>query len=159
MNARSIGMLAIALSGLVLAQTPAAQKKQTAKAAASKTYTPPKTAWGDPDIQGMWPGELHAPLQRPKNLQDKLELTEEEFAAQLDRNQKAAAVDNEQFAKADARVGIGPPSYWTERGRPSKQTSLIVDPPDGQLPTMTPEGKKLHYPGAGLRSDPPGDDS
>jgi hypothetical protein len=39
-------------------------------------------------------------------------------------------------------VGIGPPSYWTERGKPTRQTSLIVDPPNGRLPALTPEAVK-----------------
>jgi hypothetical protein len=52
-------------------------------------------------------------------------------------------VDSEEFLSKEFKAGIGPPSYWTERGRPSRQTSLIVDPPNGRFPPMTPEGKKI----------------
>ena len=47
-------------------------------------WTPPKTPWGDPDLQGYWPGVamLGVPLERPNSLGDKANLTEEEFAAQ-----------------------------------------------------------------------------
>jgi hypothetical protein len=107
------------------------------------SYTAPKTAWGDPDLQGMWPGELRAPLQRPANLRDRTTLTEQEFAEREAQSKRQAAVDNEEFAPGDRRVTIGPPSYWTERGKPSRQTSLIVDPPDGRFPPMTPEGKQI----------------
>src|SRR5579862_5623747 len=115
----------------------------TSKAKSTKAYTPPKTPWGDPDLQGMWPGEVHAPLQRPKDLKDRTELTDEEFAKREADTQKQAKADLQEFASEGQRVGIGPPSYWTERGKPSRQTSLVIDPPDGRLPPMTPEGKKL----------------
>ena len=107
-----------------------------------KPYTPPKTPWGDPDLQGMWPGELHAPMQRPKDLGTRTTLTDQEYQQRQAQAQKQAAVDSEEFVKADAKVGINPPSYWVERGKPSKQTSLIVDPADGRMPPMTRAGKK-----------------
>src|SRR5262245_43676733 len=46
-----------------------------------KAWTHPKTAWGDPDIQGVWPGTelIGTPLQRPANFGDREELSEEEF--------------------------------------------------------------------------------
>ncbi len=89
----------------------------------------------------MWPGELRAPLQRPKELKDRTVLTDEELAKQQAQSARQAAIDNEEFAKPDAKITISPPSYWVERGTPSRQTSLIVDPPDGRLPEMTPDGK------------------
>jgi hypothetical protein len=141
----SISALAVAtLLTLPLAgqSTSDASKAKSAEKT-SKTWTPPKTPWGDPDIQGMWPGELHAPLQRPADLKDRAALTEKEFAEREAERQKQAIADSEEYASKSPRVGIGPPSYWTERGKPSRQTSLIVDPPDGRLPAMTPEGKKL----------------
>jgi hypothetical protein len=89
----------------------------------------------------MWPGELRAPLQRPLNLKDRTTLSDDEYAKQEAQSQRQAAVDSEEFAKPDSKVTINPPSYWTERGRPSRQTSLIVDPPDGRFPPMTADGK------------------
>ena len=112
-------------------------------AAQAKHYTPPKTPWGDPDLQGMWPGQLRAPMQRPMDLGERKTLTEEEFLKREEQNKRQAQADNEEFAPANRAVGIGPPSYWTERGRPSRQTSLIVDPPNGRMPPLTPEGKRI----------------
>ena len=43
-------------------------------------YKPPKTAWGDPDLQGVWPGNMGVPMQRPANFGDRATLTEDEFA-------------------------------------------------------------------------------
>jgi hypothetical protein len=124
------------------APVPAAKTAVAKTASSAKTWTQPKTPWGDPDLQGMWPGELRAPLQRPKELKDRTVLTDAELAQQEAKSQQQAAVDNEEFAKPDAKVTINPPSYWVERGKPSRQTSLIIDPPDGRFPEMTADGKK-----------------
>ena len=40
-------------------------------------------------------------------------------------------------------VTINPPGYWQEHGKPDHQASLVVDPPDGRIPPMTPEGQKF----------------
>jgi hypothetical protein len=91
-------------------------------------YAPPKTAWGDPDLQGIWPINhlIAVPLTRPKQYGDRLYRTDTEFAA----------------LTARAR-GTGP---VPDRDYPDKlmhQLSLIVDPPDGQFPELTDYGKKL----------------
>jgi len=109
----------------------------------ARPWTPPKTPWGDPDLQGIWPGNMGVPLQRAKNLGERTELTDEEFAQREAQSKRAAAADAVEFAPKDERVGIGPPSYWTERGKPTRQASLIIDPPDGRLPPMTPEAKAI----------------
>lgn len=108
----------------------------------NSAWTPPKTPWGDPDLQGIWPGNVGVPLQRPVNLGERTTLTDEEFAQRQAQAKRHADQDNQQFSTSDTRAGIGPPSYWTERGKPTRQTSLIVDPPDGRLPALTPEAVK-----------------
>jgi hypothetical protein len=135
--ALAAGLLSAMTAGY--AQTAPATK--TAAKPATSAWTQPKTPWGDPDLQGMWPGELRAPLQRPKELKDRTVLTDEELAKQQAQSARQAAIDNEEFAKPDAKITISPPSYWVERGTPSRQTSLIIDPPDGRLPEMTADGK------------------
>lgn len=106
------------------------------------TYTPPKTPWGDPDLQGVWPGNMGVPMQRAASFGDRSTLTDEEFAKKEDQAKRQAAADAESTAASDSKVGIGPPSYWTERGKPTRQASLVVDPPDGRLPALTPEAVK-----------------
>jgi hypothetical protein len=106
-------------------------------------YDPPKTPWGDPDLQGTWPGNMGVPMQRPANMGTRTELTEQEFSQRVAQAQRQAAADSESTTASDSQPGIGPPSYWTERGKPTRQTSLIVDPPDGRLPALTPEEQKL----------------
>src|SRR5262245_28196822 len=111
-------------------------------AAQSKAWTPPKTPWGDPDLQGMVPGNVGVPMQRPVSLGERTTLTEDEFTQKEAQARRQAEADNQAFATSDTRVGIGPPSYWTERGRPTRQASLIIDPPNGRLPALTPEAEK-----------------
>jgi hypothetical protein len=114
-----------------------------AQAGNGPTYTPPKTPWGDPDLQGRWPGNVGVPLQRAENLGTRTTLTDAEFAQKQAQAKRQAQADSEEFLAPDAKPGINPPSYWTERGTPTRQTSLIVDPPDGRLPPLTAEEQKL----------------
>jgi hypothetical protein len=108
----------------------------------TKPWVHPKTPWGDPDLQGTWPGNVGVPMQRPANMGERTTLTDEEFAQRQTQAKRQAEADNQSFAASDTRPGIGPPSYWTERGRPTRQTSLIVDPPNGRLPPLTAEAEK-----------------
>ena len=114
-----------------------------AQQTAPKQWTPPKTPWGDPDLQGIWPGNMGVPMQRPKTMGERTELTDQEFAQRVAQSQRASAADAVEFAPKDEKIGIGPPSYWTERGKPTRQASLVIDPPDGRLPPMTPEAKAI----------------
>src|SRR5690349_16710332 len=74
--------------GSLSAQAPAA--KTVAKAAA-KTFVAPKTPWGDPDLQGVWTTDdmLSIPMERPEQFAGRAELTDEEFAARVKRDQQA----------------------------------------------------------------------
>lgn len=122
----------------IVGQAPAAK----AKAKTTKGYIPPKTPWGDPDLEGVWPGNMGVPMQRNAKLGERATLTDEEYAAKEVAAAKQAKADSESVVASDSKIGIGPPSYWTERGKPSRQTSLIVDPPNGRLPDLTAEAVK-----------------
>ncbi len=114
----------------------------------------PRTAWGAPDLQGVWDFRTITPLQRPEDLGDKAFLTEEEAA---ERENAAVARDVELW-EADARrteaggsVG-GYNNFWMDRGTRvigTRATSLIVDPPNGRLPEMTEEGRARQAAGRG----------
>ena len=118
----------------------------------------PRTAWGAPDLQGVWDFRTITPMERPEDLGDKEFLTEEEA---VQREQAAVNRDIELW-EADARrteaggsVG-GYNNFWMDRGTRvvgTRRTSLIVDPPNGRLPEMTEAGQARRADGRGSFSD------
>ena len=128
-------------TAIAFAQTPAIKSATTP---ATKKWTPPKTPWGDPDLQGEWPATARIPMQRPVSMGTRAELTDAELAQREASAQKQSEADSEEFAPSTgsgADLTINPPSYWQERGQPDRQASLVVDPPDGRIPPMTPAGQ------------------
>jgi len=93
-------------------------------------YKAPRTPWGDPDLQGVWSSDdlENVPMSRPAQFKD-LYLDDAQFAerqAQVDRGAKQRDTSAESSFRFDyAR-------------RAMRQTSLIVDPPDGRLPAIKP---------------------
>jgi len=99
----------------------------------------PRTPWGDPDLAGYWLNVAYVPLERP-----------DEYAGKPLYSPEEAVGAFIQWATRDASVDPATVHYdWTEFGmdnwqspiRPNRRTSLIVDPPDGKMPTLTPEGE------------------
>jgi hypothetical protein len=135
------------LAAVIVAVVSAAGQSQTAA-----RYTPPRTPWGDPDLQGIWPGTdmVGVPFERPEQFGNRLFLTEEEFKARQAQAAKQAQLDVLEFdlqkppeeivALGDVGGVTSPPPHWLERGVPSRQSSLIVEPANGRMPPMTPEG-------------------
>jgi len=138
-----VGALAVLAASLTWNAGPAFG--QAGKAATAATWTQPKTPWGDPDVQGTWTSDdcIGTPMNRPVNLGEKLYYTEQELAQRQSQLAKQHETDTEEFVAQDQRVGTGPPSHWVERARrPCKQTSLVVDPPNGRTPDLLPEARK-----------------
>src|SRR5215510_2331452 len=99
---------------------------------AQSHYTPPRTPWGDPDLQGLWPGNMGVPMQRPADFGERTQLTGTEFARRQTQAAAQAKSDAELFVRpSDGAGGIGGPSHWVERGTPTRQASLVIDPPNG----------------------------
>ena len=116
-----------------------------------KGYRPPRTPWGDPDLQGKWPSNQMAgvPLQRAESLGTRNVLTDEEFAQRQAQAARQSTQDTEDFDFDNPSVPFGqvgggqsPPQHWFERGEPQRQASLIVDPPNGRMPAMTAAAQK-----------------
>ena len=114
---------------------------------ASAQTDPPRTAWGQPDLQGVWDFRSITPMQRPNDRADQEFLTAEE-AAELDQ----AAVErdvrswNREARRTEAGGNVGAyNNFWMDRGLKSvgtRRTSLIVYPPNGRMPSMTPSGQE-----------------
>jgi hypothetical protein len=119
----------------------------------------PRTSWGEPDLTGTWTSrpELSVPFERPPEFGERRELTDEEFAARSAQVERQLATDNADFDVETAdrstagQVGsaTSPPPHWLERGAASRRTSLVIDPPDGRLPPLTPEGERRARTGGG----------
>jgi len=121
-----------------------------ASIAAQKPYSAPKTPWGEPDLQGTWTSqaELGVPFERPAAFGTRQLLTDEEFAQREAQAANQLKSDNADFDPETAdtsragQVGsaTSPPPTWLERGKASRRTSMVIDPPDGRLPPTTPAG-------------------
>jgi len=152
----------VAMAAVAFGQTAAGQGKASAAkgAPAAKSWTHPKTPWGDPDVQGTWTSDdcIGTPLQRPANLGDRLYYTEQELAQRQANLERQLQNDLVETVAPTARVGTGPPGHWGERARrPCKQTSLVIDPPNGRVPEMLPEAKLRPVPEGAGNNNPKAD--
>src|SRR5688572_31881956 len=137
----SLGVLGIVLAGVIaLAATGQLGWLPTGIAgstAGAESWTPPRTPWGDPDLQGIYNYGTSTPLQRPQQVGDKQVLSDEEAAAlQADIAQRLDRDRRDGGAQADVSRSYN--DVWMDPARmkltADKRTSLIVDPPDGRLP-------------------------
>ena len=113
---------------LLAALTPLPAEGQ-ARPTASATWTAPRTGDGQPDMQGVWNFGTLTPLERPADLTGRTHLTDEEVAAiekKADLDAQKRVIDTMDHAK-----------YAFD-----KRTALMVDPPDGKWPPLTPGGRE-----------------
>jgi hypothetical protein len=121
----------------------------------TKHFTPTRTPWGDPDLQGVWDYRTITPLERPQTMAGRQFLTEEEVT-QLEAR-AAKRLDEPPDESVPAGTIHAP--YWTDPGRKvldDKRTSLIVDPTDGRLPPLTAEAQQRSAGRRGLGREPGG---
>ena len=127
-----------------------------------------RTTWGTPDLQGVWDFRTITPMERPANLADQEFLTDEE-AANLDQeafdriqnlaDRPARRTEVDPSGNVDRGIDGAPGSYndfWFDRGTsviPTKRTSLVVDPPDGRIPELTPAAEREREAMAEARKD------
>jgi hypothetical protein len=134
-----IGVLAAIPATIAFSPTLAAgqaKKPAATQAAAAGRETSPRTPWGDPDLQGIWTNTTTTPLERPNDVAAKQALKPEERAAR----DAAAAGGNEPPPRPGDTGAYN--SFWTESGKASGRPSLLLDPPDGKLPPLTPDARK-----------------
>ena len=111
-----------------------------ARPASGKAYVPPKTPWGDPDIQGGYSNkdENGIPFERPGNLSGKQlgEFDDSELAelnASRDANRLEAA-----RGIGGRDTGAGPVHWYEHYGAKNSRAWLVIDPPEGTIPAQTP---------------------
>jgi hypothetical protein len=130
---------ALTLSAVALAVVSVAGQAQTPGG-----RTLPRTPWGDPDLQGIWSMATITPFERPAALAGKPVLTEAEAAALEKQTLESGNQDRRDGAGTDADVARAYNDFWWDRGTKvvtTRQTSLVIDPPDGRVPSLTPEGQ------------------
>ena len=130
---RLIALIVFAATALtVSAQQPAAKTPTQ-----SKAWKQPETPWGDPDLQGVWPSTsmIGTPVQRDPELGTRAVLNDEEYAKRAAK----PPIDGSGGLRPEGKFRIS--GGWLERGKPNRQASLVVDPPDGRIPALTPEAK------------------
>ncbi len=109
----------------------------------SNTYVPPKTADGQPDLQGFWTNSTYTPLERPDGVTKEFYTPEEAAAVE----KRAAAREREQTTPGTiADVHYDFTQFGLDRSQSplarNLRTSIIVDPANGKLPALTAEGTK-----------------
>ncbi len=132
---------------------PAAPKPSTGATAAktgattAKAYSPKKTPWGDPDLQGVWNDATSTPLQRPAG---KGETVTEGDANQFEEQLAYDLSRDRRDGGPEVDVNRAYNEHWMDSRRlkitGDRRTSLIVDPPDGRLPPavpLSPERQKI----------------
>ena len=120
----------------------------------AKDWTPPKTPWGDPDMQGVFTSkdEANTPFARPdkwagRRIED---ITPEELAAAVAKRQERA-LERAPFAgggEEEEGVAIAVPIHWFDNlTANNKRPWHVIDPPDGKIPAVTAKGKNLAFSG------------
>ena len=133
-------MIIVAISAAVCVVIPMSIARTSAQGPAAST-TPTKTPWGEPDLQGIWTAEFDTPLQRPAKYADQEFFTQAQ-RAELDKARSATLADVRAKHGTEADVAGTDNSVGISRKRTGARTSLIVDPPNGRTPPLTPEAQK-----------------
>ena len=135
-----VAFVATAIVLMVTAMAPPIRSAQ-APSATPRRSSPPRTPWGDPDLQGVYANdnEYATPLERPKEFAGKTlaEVTAEDMA-----RVRSSAQQQMIAALPGGRVR-GPDEWWIQNLDLSKRSQpwLIIDPTDGQIPPVTPEAR------------------
>ena len=109
----------------------------------AQNAAPPRTPWGEPDLQGLWTDETDTPLQRSPRFGNQEFFTEAE-RADLDQ-QRSAMMGRDQRAERGTTADLAGAynDAFTPKKRTGLRTSRIVDPPNGRLPAQTPDAQKI----------------
>ena len=142
----SIGAVAVIVSVFMFLKpmgVTVAQEGSTASTPTPKTVPSLKTPWGEPDLQGIWTDESDTPLQRPAKYANQEFFTEAQ-RAELDK-ERAALLGRDKRVERGTELDVAGAynSVFMSMKRTGARTSLVVDPPNGRIPPLTPEAQKI----------------
>jgi hypothetical protein len=145
---KAIGVMAVILLALVFfrpVQVTVAQEGPVPSAkpqVAPSTSAPLKTPWGEPDLQGIWMDESDTPLQRSPKYANQEFFTEAQ-RAELDK-ERAALLGRDKRVERGTELDVAGAynAAFMSIKHTGVRTSLIVDPPNGRIPPLTPEAQK-----------------
>ena len=161
----AIGVVLAIVSVQILVPT------QTLAQAASDQWTLPRTPDGQPDLQGVWANNNATPLERPTEWKGKDRLTEAELAELKEAAEQATdggqdALFGDQLVLAAIEKGKGVSydpttgnynQFWIADRDFDTRTSLVIDPPDGRVPTLTEEAEQRRSARVAYRREHPAD--
>jgi hypothetical protein len=145
-----LGALTVAGEGVSGLSTQGPGHRRPTPRKTTRPSPAPRTPDGHPDLQGTWANSTITPLERPKALADKAFFTKKE-AAEYEKHALERARD--EFGTLEAQTSGELNETWSPSGKvvASRRTSLIVDPPDGRIPPLTPEAARRVAAAADLR--------
>ena len=146
------------VGAVVVSSVPALLAQGRAASSTASRWTPPRTSWGHPDLQGIWDTAVNIPMERSRELGEKAVLSAEELAAReaqaarrrkkLDDTHRAAQAgqaDVGTLTESEVAGIVAPAPEFGPRlpaSRPTyARTSLVIDPLDGRIPSLTPQAR------------------
>jgi hypothetical protein len=138
--------MVLVLAAAMMLPPASGQSTPVAKASSTgKAWAAPRMPDGHPDLQGIWSAATITPLERPAELASKQSFTEAE-AAQYEKDwRQRNNMDRRDGFGTEADVGRAYNDFWWDRGTnvvKTRKTSLVQDPPDGRIPSLTAEAQK-----------------
>jgi hypothetical protein len=138
----SRSMVTVAIAAAAVSAAISVPVTQTSAQAPAASSMPLKTPWGEPDLQGIWTDEFDTPLQRPARYANQEFFTEAQ-RAELDR-QRGALYGSDPRQERGTAVDVGGAyntAFLTVK-HAGARTSLVVDPPNGRIPPLTPQAQQ-----------------
>src|ERR1700716_2364187 len=135
--------IAVAAGGVISVSVTGSSAQAPAVSGAALNTAPSKagslkTAWGEPDLQGIWTNEFDTALQRPARYGNQEFFTDEQ-RAELDRVR--LGIVNRRATEQNVNNGYNGAAFFSLK-RTGARTSRVVDPPNGRFPALTPEAQK-----------------
>src|SRR5436309_10761786 len=140
----SASMITVAVAGVVISVVILLPiTRAPAQAPATAPAPTPTTAWGEPDLQGIWTDETDTPLQRSAEYANQEFFTDEQ-RAELDK-ERASLLGRDRRVERGTELDVAGAysAVFMSLKRTGARTSLIVDPPNGRMPPVIAEAQKI----------------